>query len=389
MPDPLPIAALILAAGFSSRMETGYKLLLPLHQGHALDCLARLYGEFPVTAVSGQREGEAVAREAARLGWARVHNPQAGRGMFSSVCAGLEAMALTGAEHCFLHPADIPLVRPCTLHLMLEEARRFPDTVLIPTFKGQEGHPPLLPCARISAILAWTGEGGLRGALAHLPIRRVPVPDSNILLDMDTEADYAEARLRAGRQHLLEPPEAEELLRCRALAPNIAAHVRVVARVAVAFAKALGLDPLLTESGALLHDMCREESAHGRAAARELRALSLPRLAELVEEHTDCSLPDSAPFSEKEIIYLADKYVSEDQVSTLRERFAPKMELYANKPKALAAARARLARAEAMEQRLARELKEAPLELARRAVQVFSAFTALRGRRRLSGCAGL
>jgi HD superfamily phosphodiesterase len=138
--------------------------------------------------------------------------------------------------------------------------------------------------------------------------------------------------------------------------------------VAAAFAQALGLDPLLAKSVALLHDMCRQEKRHRQAAARELRALHLPRLAALVEEHMDCTLADGAPFTEKELVYLADKYVCGDRLVTVPERFASKMDMYAGDSKALAAIEARLARAGHLERRLARELGLPPYELAGRAL---------------------
>jgi len=373
-------AALILAAGFSTRMGQGFKPLLPLPfadgERNALESLVRLYAEAGIgriLVVVGQCREAELAGEAARLGLDHVQNPHAERGMFSSVCAGLEALGASGAG-CFVHPADIPLVRLLTLRALLAEAEKYPDEVLVPCFQGEEGHPPLLPAVHLPAVRAWTGENGLRGALRRLSCRPVPLADKNILLDMDTDDDYAEARGRAGRRHFLEPDEAEEWLRLLAVGERGRAHGRAVGLVAKVFAVACNaagaaLDPRMAEAGGLLHDMCKGEARHERAAGEKLRALGLPAAARLVEEHRDLALADQAPITEKELIYLADKYVCGDRPVTLQERFGRKLEQFSEDAAACAAIRGRLARAEAMEARLRRETGVVPFALACDALQ--------------------
>jgi len=373
-------AALILAAGFSSRMRKGFKPLLPLPfadgERNALESLARLYAEAGIQricVVGGQRQAADIAAEARRLGLAHVQNPDAERGMFSSVCAGLEALGASGAD-CFIHPVDIPLVRLAALRALLAEAGKHSGAVLVPLFQGEEGHPPLLPAAHIAAVLAWKGEGGLRGALRALPCRHVPVADRNILLDMDTDDDYAEVCGRAGRRHILEPEEAEELLRCLAVETRGMAHARAVGLVAEKFAlacnaAAAALDPLLAKTGGLLHDMRKGHKRHEEAAGEALRGLGLPAVARIVEDHRDLALADDAPLTERELVYLADKYVYGDRLVSLPERFGRKLELFSEDVAACEAIRGRLARAEAMEQRLCRETGALPFELARDALQ--------------------
>lgn len=373
-------AALILAAGFSTRMRMGFKPLLPIPfadgRRSALESLAHVYAEAGIQrifVVGGRCQEADIADEAKRLGCIYVQNPHAERGMFSSVRAGLEALgALSGG--CFVHPVDIPLVRLCTLRALLAETETHPGDILIPAFKDAEGHPPLLPSMHISAILAWTGENGLRGALRSLPCRQTPVADKTILLDMDTDDDYAEVCRRACRRHILEPEEAEELLRCLAVGARGMAHAKAVALVAKHFALACNavgrtLDPLLAEAGGLLHDMCKGEAQHELAAGTALRALGLPAMARLVEEHRDCALADDAPVTEKELIYLADKYLYGDRLVNLQERFGQKLDLFSGDADACAAIRGRFARAEAMELRLGRETGALPFELACEALE--------------------
>jgi len=95
-----------------------------------------------------------------------------------------------------------------------------------------------------------------------------------------------------------------------------------------------------------------------------LRALGLPAAARLVEEHRDLALADQASITEKELIYLADKYVCGDRPVTLQERFGRKLEQFSEDAEACGAIRGRLARAEALEARLRRETGVVPFELA-------------------------
>jgi hypothetical protein len=91
-------------------------------------------------------------------------------------------------------------------------------------------------------------------------------------------------------------------------------------------------------------------------------------MARIVEEHRDCALADDAPVTERELVYLADKYVHGDRLVSLQERFGRKLELFSGDAGTCEAIRGRCARAEAMEQRLCRETGVLPFDLARDAL---------------------
>ncbi len=375
-------------------MQGLFKPLLPLRsvwphpkELSALESIIQTHahnGIEHIFVVTGQRESAALTQHVteiqARLRGKQklylVSNPQAERGMFSSVCEGLHAIQhsniLKQCSHCFIQPVDIALVRACTLQFLMQASRTQPHSVLIPTYKGRTGHPPLIPLAFIEQILNHNGDKGLQGALEHLPQATIATADSHMLLDMDTVQDYTLLQKKALQHHLLTPAEAVELLHCLNLPPLGLAHAQGVANVATAFAKAYTRRALpnthihigLTKTGALLHDMCKQEKQHEQAAGKALRQLGLGALAPLVEEHNDCQLAADAPVSEKELIYLADKYVRGKWFIPLAQRFEQKLEMYAHVPEACIAIRARLGRAKAMEQRVAQELGITPATLA-------------------------
>ncbi len=192
----MKIGAIVLAAGYSSRMGD-FKPLMSLG-GQSL--LAHSAGVFQragvscVSVVTGHR-CEEVEAEATRLGLASIRNQEYNRGMFSSVvCAVKQVRQLDGF---FILPVDIPLLYPSTISRLIESFDG--HSVLLPVFCGKQGHPPLIPGGVIPAILNHNGEGGLRAVLKSLPFLEIPIWDRGILMDADTPADFSALENRLAR----------------------------------------------------------------------------------------------------------------------------------------------------------------------------------------------
>ncbi|MDL2207458.1 NTP transferase domain-containing protein [Desulfovibrio sp. OttesenSCG-928-M16] len=175
-------AALILAAGLSSRMKAPgakSKALLELHGASLLErATAALQdgGIEDILVVTGH-DARDVEQGAARLGLACVHNPDFEQGMFSSVCAGLAALlhegALTEDRAFFLLPVDAALIYPTSVAALRGAWQSLPvdqrgRACLLPAFAGRYGHPPLLGANLGRALTAYTGRAGVRGYLASL-----------------------------------------------------------------------------------------------------------------------------------------------------------------------------------------------------------------------------
>lgn len=342
---PRPDAcAVILAAGLSSRMAGPLKPVLPLAGKTPLSRLADTFRQAGLTDIlvaGGHRQAE-VAAEADRLGLRFVFNPYYESGMFSTVKAALAAVPRS-CRRLLLTPADIPLFRPATVTRLLARAEA-PDAppVLYPTFGGQRGHPPCLDAALLPAVLAYGGDDGLRAALSPFPQTGVAVPDELILADMDTPADYARLDVRAGRLGIPTVAEAETLLAIEAVPPQGLAHARGVAAVAVGLARSLNdagavLDLELVEAAALLHDVAKGRPKHEQAGGELLFALGFEAAAAIVAAHRDIALPEGAPVTEREIVYLADKFVHGRQLVPVAVRFGQKLDLFAHDPEAVAA----------------------------------------------------
>lgn len=349
------LCAVILAAGLSSRIN-GFKPLLPLDGRSLLGRVVDLFrgaGISELLAVAGL-QGQDVLQEANRLNIQAVLNADFALGMFSSVQTGLKAVP-RDVDGVFILPVDIPLVRPQTVRLLTEAYTDSKSQTLIPCFGDQPGHPPLLTPAAVNAALVWTGPNGLRGALANVPCKKVVTADQGILLDVDTDENFAMAQHLWQRRGIPSPAEAKALLQLHQAGDRGLAHGQGVARAALAMGQALNragysLDLELLESSALLHDIAKGQPRHEAEGARILESHGFSDAARIVIDHRDIDPAAVKRLSERELVYLADKVVRGPQRVPILQRFQEKLDRFAHDPEAVAAITRRRDHALAMRQ---------------------------------------
>ncbi len=342
---PAELAAIVLAAGASTRMHR-FKPLLDLGGRSVLARVVGLLqegGASPVLVVTGHRapELEPLIR---RLGAKPVFNPAHAQGMFSSLQAGLSALPSRG-EAFFLLPVDIPLVRGHTLIRLLQAQAAGQGPVLLPTFQGEPGHPPLISCELVPAIASYSGAHGLRGFWEAHPglIAEVPVADRFILRDLDQPEDYQALRAELAGYHAPDPDECLALLGEVAGQPaELVAHSRAVGAVALALAQQVNaaggaLDQDLALAGGLLHDLAKGAPDHAATGAAQLEELGFGAVAPLAAGHLDLEVDRQALLSEVELVHLADKLVDGARLVGLEERFAAKLARHGDQPQARAA----------------------------------------------------
>jgi CTP:molybdopterin cytidylyltransferase MocA len=195
--DPSPrIAALLLAAGGGRRLGGRPKALL-LHRGrplveHAVAVL-RAAGCARIHVVLGA-EAATVRARAELPGCVLVENPRWADGMGSSLRAGLESLAGTGAEAALVSLVDQPGIGPEAVARVL--AAYGPagagKALAAAAYGGERGHPVLFGAEHWAGIAATaTGDRGARAYLkAHAEeITLVECGDVARPYDIDTEAD--------------------------------------------------------------------------------------------------------------------------------------------------------------------------------------------------------
>jgi len=110
-------------------------------------------------------------------------------GMFTSVKA---ALSRTRGDRCFLLPADVPLVPPQVYHQLLTATA----DVVVPSFRGRNGHPVLLSKAVLPRILCEPDNSSLQSVLRSIGFYTMEVDAEEILIDVDTPEDYERIRRR-------------------------------------------------------------------------------------------------------------------------------------------------------------------------------------------------
>ncbi len=209
------LAMLVLAAGKSARM--GSPKALAQFQGrplleHVLS-LALLRELDDVIVVLGHH-ADALRPIVDRLGYRHVVNPEPDRGRTGSVQAGLRAIG-GGVRGFFVQPVDCPIVLPATL-LSLAAALGDADAdVVVPSFSGRHGHPPLVAATLIPRILAAGPDEPLRnllqgndspdarGRIANpsyaVRCRFLEVDDPGVLVNIDRPEDLEQLASLPGR----------------------------------------------------------------------------------------------------------------------------------------------------------------------------------------------
>lgn len=359
------LAGLILAAGYSSRMGN-FKPLLKLGGQTLLEWAVNLLrgaGAAEIGAVAGHRADE-LHPHLRRLDVRAMVNPHPEAGMFSSVVAGITAMAACRADALAILPVDIPLVRLHTLRRLVEAFTAGRGQLVHPVFLGRRGHPPLIGSEHLPALAAWRGPGGLRGWFEQQQSRCVDiaVADAGILADADTPEQLRQLEARLERWAIPSAAECEALMtQVLAVKPALWAHCRKVAQVAGRIAEALAgrgylLDKELIVAAARLHDMLRDEPEHAACAAARLRQMGFEAVADLVAEHMQRRPGPGVAIGPQEVLFLADKLVAGDRVVGLEDRFAERLARHCSDGAALAAVQGRLELAQCVQQRVERAL---------------------------------
>lgn len=320
-------AAIVLAAGFSSRMEQ-FKPLLTIGDETMTDRVISLFtrNEIDVFLVVGWQKEKLFAgikNKDVRI----IENPDFPDGTFTSVKAGVRNLG-TGYKGFFVLPVDVPLVRPFTILCLLKKFQEQPEKIIYPVCNKMRGHPPIMPTSIIPDIMDWNSDGGLKAVLKkHENIAmEINVPDIYILFDLDTYYDYEIALERFKRYDIPTEEECEAILDICNVDPARRCHCDKVAEIAGCISRALyksghEINQELIRAAASLHDIVREQSKHDETGGYLLKDMGFGRVGDIVAVHTFLHGEIEAHSLESRVVYLADKFVQGDCVVSLEARF--------------------------------------------------------------------
>lgn len=191
------IAALVLAAGQSSRMGGTNKLLaevggVPMVLRAVNAALASKAAS--VTVVLGH-EAEKVEALLAGRKVNIVRNADFAQGMSTSLRAGIRALP-PEAEAAVVLLADMPRVSAVHVDRLIDAFEAQRPAIVVPRRNGQRGNPILWPRAFFAAMQNVAGDQGARGVLEANAacIRFVDMDDYAIHADVDTPEDLHGSR---------------------------------------------------------------------------------------------------------------------------------------------------------------------------------------------------
>jgi molybdenum cofactor cytidylyltransferase len=190
------VAAIVLAAGRSTRMAPFNKLLVADRSGKPM--IARVVdnvlssGARPILVVTGHLSDEIRAALAGRP-VTFVDAPDYAQGLSASLKAGMASLpdSAAAAVVCL---GDMPLVNGRMIDRLI--AAYDPDegrSIAVPTHQGKIGNPILWDRRYIPEIMQLSGDGGARVLLrAHMEqVAEVEINDDAVLRDFDTPESLA------------------------------------------------------------------------------------------------------------------------------------------------------------------------------------------------------
>ena len=205
------ITGIILAAGKGERFG-GDKCLARLPNGMAMGVAAASnLAQFVDQLICVVRpQDKLLQMELLRAGLKIVICQDADAGMSASLRAGIKASPNV-TSGWIIALADMPLIKPSTYQAVVTEAIKqakylkhtkaikqdqtvsaAQQPIIVPSYKGQDGHPVYFPARFRDELLALSGDRGAKKLLHQYPefVQRIALDDAGILQDFDTRADF-------------------------------------------------------------------------------------------------------------------------------------------------------------------------------------------------------
>ena len=185
------VAAIVLAAGASTRMNGRIKQLLSWRGKTLIENAAELatqshaHATIVVLGAHADVIRPLLEKTRARL----VFNPQWEGGHSTSIRAGLNALAPEIAAAVFIN-ADQPFLTRAVIDALIQRYRETDAPIIASIFAGKRGSPVLFDRAHFAELKDLRGEQGGRELLAKHPVTRVEFDDARLGIDVDTWQEY-------------------------------------------------------------------------------------------------------------------------------------------------------------------------------------------------------
>lgn len=187
----MKIAALILAAGMSSRMGTA-KQLLPYKHTTLLGWTIENAVKSEVNAVYCilGANAEEIASNISKYNVETIHNQDYQKGLSSSIISGIKHIKTLDYDAVFIMLCDQPGVNDMYINALVSKFKSKPNHIIASRYKNIKGVPAIFPKEQFSNLLNLKDDKGAK-LLLNTSNKLVTTVETPIdLFDIDTPNDY-------------------------------------------------------------------------------------------------------------------------------------------------------------------------------------------------------
>jgi molybdenum cofactor cytidylyltransferase len=197
--DRKPLAAVILAAGESSRMGAP-KALVPYRGKTFVEHLLEItrHTRVGVTRIVVGAHADAIREKLSSYAAAIVVNEDWAKGQLSSIQAAIRSLPEEGSCGMILCPVDHPMVSAALVARLIAEFDASGKAIVIPTYQRRRGHPLIFRASLYPELLAASPEVGARQVVwAHADeISEVSTEEEGVILNINDSATLERALRR-------------------------------------------------------------------------------------------------------------------------------------------------------------------------------------------------
>jgi molybdenum cofactor cytidylyltransferase len=197
--DRKPLAAVILAAGESSRMGAP-KALVPYRGKTFVEHLLEItrHTRVGVTRIVVGAHADAIREKLSSQAAAIVVNEDWIKGQLSSIQAAIRSLPEEGSCGMILCPVDHPMVSAALVARLIGEFDASGKAIVIPTYQQRRGHPLIFRASLYPELVAASPEVGARQVVwAHADeISEVSTEEEGVILNINDSATLERALRR-------------------------------------------------------------------------------------------------------------------------------------------------------------------------------------------------
>ena len=183
-------AAIVLAAGRSTRMGASNKLLAPWQGKTPLEfvCEAATTSECDITIVVTGHDQTSIVEKTSQFDVLLTHNGDYQSGMASSIRQGILVAEQNEADAVVVLLGDMPGITSTMINEMIATSQNNKlDAIIIATCEGNRGNPLLWPKMYFDQLLCLEGDQGARQIIAGYEDQIVELElGAGVLFDLDT-----------------------------------------------------------------------------------------------------------------------------------------------------------------------------------------------------------